>query len=431
MTAPAVVLLDVPGEVATRWASALRRAGRAVILASGVDPARLAGDVVVLDASLGDLSDAAVLAAVEAREGRATALRLSGALVDLEREIVLRDGQEVPLTAQEAAMLRVLAAARGAVVDRDTLLRDVWGHKAAVVTRAVDNAAARLRAKLEADPSEPVHLLTVRGAGYRLAGARSEAAAARAAAPLPVVAPPGLIGREADLAALSAALEAAPLVTITGAPGVGKSALSRAAAAARGGVEVQARDLAATALPPGTLALVDDADAEHDAILEALPRVLARGVRLIVTSRRPLGSAQERRLRLRPLADPDAARLCAARGLPGLPLDGLPLAVELAAAASRLVPVEELGGIEHLAHPTRRPARHRRWIDAVAPSWEALDPAARELAGWAARRGAFTLDDAPGDGIAALADRSLLERDGDRFGMLPLVAAAVRVLEAR
>jgi len=47
-------------------------------------------------------------------------------------------------------------------------MREVWGHRAVVVSRTVDTHIAELRRKLEHDPAEPRHILTVRKAGYRL-----------------------------------------------------------------------------------------------------------------------------------------------------------------------------------------------------------------------------------------------------------------------
>jgi DNA-binding response OmpR family regulator len=47
-------------------------------------------------------------------------------------------------------------------------MREVWGHSAVVVSRTVDTHIAELRRKLEHDPAEPRHILTVRKAGYRL-----------------------------------------------------------------------------------------------------------------------------------------------------------------------------------------------------------------------------------------------------------------------
>jgi DNA-binding response OmpR family regulator len=78
------------------------------------------------------------------------------------------DGTDFPLTPKEAALLRFLLAHEGRVVDRNTLLEDVWGISCEVTTRTVDQHVVRLRQKIENDPSEPRHLLTAYGAGYRL-----------------------------------------------------------------------------------------------------------------------------------------------------------------------------------------------------------------------------------------------------------------------
>lgn len=71
----------------------------------------------------------------------------------------------------EFALLIALMARRGATASRLDLLQEVWGHSAAVVTRTVDTHIAELRRKLEEDPAHPVHILTVRKVGYRLADA--------------------------------------------------------------------------------------------------------------------------------------------------------------------------------------------------------------------------------------------------------------------
>ncbi len=74
----------------------------------------------------------------------------------------------VPLSPTEYKLLAELIGARERVVSRDDLLRNVWGYRNPGDGRVVDNLVYRLRAKMEADPAEPVHLLTVRGFGYRL-----------------------------------------------------------------------------------------------------------------------------------------------------------------------------------------------------------------------------------------------------------------------
>ena len=95
-------------------------------------------------------------------------LVLQDCRVDLERRQVLREDHTEHLTTKEAQLLRVLAERAGQDVSREQLLRDVWGYAGRVPnTRATDYAMRRLRSKVEADPTQPVHLLTVHGEGYR------------------------------------------------------------------------------------------------------------------------------------------------------------------------------------------------------------------------------------------------------------------------
>jgi DNA-binding response OmpR family regulator len=67
----------------------------------------------------------------------------------------------------EATLLRYLVRHEGQAVSRKALLEKVWGVRQDTDTRTVDNFIVRLRRYIEADPSHPVHLQTVRGVGYR------------------------------------------------------------------------------------------------------------------------------------------------------------------------------------------------------------------------------------------------------------------------
>ena len=89
--------------------------------------------------------------------------------VAISTRSVRRGGQEVPLTPMEFDLLVALLRREGAVASRLELLREVWGHSSAVLTRTVDTHIGELRRKLEQDPANPRHILTVRKAGYRLA----------------------------------------------------------------------------------------------------------------------------------------------------------------------------------------------------------------------------------------------------------------------
>ncbi|MEP6729011.1 MAG: response regulator transcription factor [bacterium] len=82
--------------------------------------------------------------------------------------MVYRGGQEIALAPLEYQLLCALLDHKGAVVSRNDLMREVWDYDASVVSRTVDTHVVELRRKLEADPSHPRHILTVRKAGYRL-----------------------------------------------------------------------------------------------------------------------------------------------------------------------------------------------------------------------------------------------------------------------
>jgi DNA-binding response OmpR family regulator len=81
---------------------------------------------------------------------------------------VVRDGAEVPLTKTEFRLLCALVLARGAVVTREQLLERVWEYGYFGDTRLLDVHVRRLRRKIEPDPGQPVHVVTVRGVGYRM-----------------------------------------------------------------------------------------------------------------------------------------------------------------------------------------------------------------------------------------------------------------------
>jgi two-component system, OmpR family, alkaline phosphatase synthesis response regulator PhoP len=101
-------------------------------------------------------------------QASAAAERFGDVEVDRSARTVTRQGVPVYLAPMEFELLLALLQRRGAVATRQELMREVWGHRAVVVSRTVDTHIAELRRKLEHDPAEPRHILTVRKAGYRL-----------------------------------------------------------------------------------------------------------------------------------------------------------------------------------------------------------------------------------------------------------------------
>ena len=90
-----------------------------------------------------------------------------GKTIDFEA-LELRSGtQIVHLTLMEADLLRYLINHEGKIVSRSAILEDVWGLREDTDTRAIDNFIVRLRKYIEDEPSQPRHLLTVRGVGYK------------------------------------------------------------------------------------------------------------------------------------------------------------------------------------------------------------------------------------------------------------------------
>jgi two-component system KDP operon response regulator KdpE len=91
-----------------------------------------------------------------------------GLVVDLDRRTVERAGQPVMLTATEFRLLESLLRREGQAVSEAMLTQEVWGEYKQPEAGGVRRYVWLLRQKIEPDPAAPVHLLTVRGYGYRL-----------------------------------------------------------------------------------------------------------------------------------------------------------------------------------------------------------------------------------------------------------------------
>jgi DNA-binding response OmpR family regulator len=87
--------------------------------------------------------------------------------VDFTRAEFRRSGMPVPVTPLEFKLLTLFVTRAGRVLTRRVLIDEAWGHDTAITERVVDNQIANLRKKIEASPSEPRYLKSVRGLGYR------------------------------------------------------------------------------------------------------------------------------------------------------------------------------------------------------------------------------------------------------------------------
>jgi two-component system, OmpR family, alkaline phosphatase synthesis response regulator PhoP len=102
-----------------------------------------------------------------ARRATGEAVRAGDLEINSATREVRRRGELVALTATEFDVLWCLVEASGRVLTREQILSKVWGPEHHGTLRTIDNFLAQLRGKLEVDPADPRHLVTVRGVGYR------------------------------------------------------------------------------------------------------------------------------------------------------------------------------------------------------------------------------------------------------------------------
>jgi DNA-binding response OmpR family regulator len=177
--APDLVLLDVmlPGTNGFELLTELRRRGSTVpvvmLSAKGMEQDKIMGlelgadDYVAKPFGLKELIARIKAVLRRHKTGPGASVCFGSVEVDFGQHRVLRGGGEVPMTAQEFRLLKYFVDHAGRVLTRQTLLEGAWGFDYQGTSRTVDNFVRSLRAKLEDDPDDPRHILTVRGVGYR------------------------------------------------------------------------------------------------------------------------------------------------------------------------------------------------------------------------------------------------------------------------
>jgi DNA-binding response OmpR family regulator len=110
----------------------------------------------------------ALLRRARTSDSGSTHLRFGDLEIIPDEGVVRRAGRELHLTKTEFRLLVELASSPGRVFSREVLLERVWGYGYFGDGRIVDVHVRRLRTKVEADPANPRHVVTVRGLGYKL-----------------------------------------------------------------------------------------------------------------------------------------------------------------------------------------------------------------------------------------------------------------------
>jgi len=96
--------------------------------------------------------------------------RFGEVTVDFERSEARRRGEDLFLSPRELRLLRYFVEHRGEVVTREQLLDAVWDYDSPPLTRTVDMHVAKLRKKIEDNPADPRHIVTVHRMGYKFTG---------------------------------------------------------------------------------------------------------------------------------------------------------------------------------------------------------------------------------------------------------------------
>jgi DNA-binding response OmpR family regulator len=99
--------------------------------------------------------------------GSPDTFRFADKVVDFQNLLLQAGNETVQLTLMESELLRYLVQNAGHPVSRKAILENVWDLQEDTDTRAIDNFIVRLRKYIEDEPSNPRHLLTVRGLGYK------------------------------------------------------------------------------------------------------------------------------------------------------------------------------------------------------------------------------------------------------------------------
>ena len=101
------------------------------------------------------------------QQGTTERFKFGKLTLDLKGQVLLKDGEPLETSVREFKLLKFFVENRGKVLDRKEILNKVWGYDYFGTARTIDNFITKLRQKVEDDPDDPKHIVTVRGVGYK------------------------------------------------------------------------------------------------------------------------------------------------------------------------------------------------------------------------------------------------------------------------
>ena len=101
------------------------------------------------------------------QQGTPDRFKFGKLLLDLKGQTLQKDGAPLETSVREFKLLKFFVENRGKVLDRKEILNKVWGYDYFGTARTIDNFITKLRQKVEDDPDDPQHIVTVRGVGYK------------------------------------------------------------------------------------------------------------------------------------------------------------------------------------------------------------------------------------------------------------------------
>ena len=99
--------------------------------------------------------------------GKKDIYQFGGIEINFKKQTAIRNSKSIKLSAKEYEILQFFLEREGEVISRDMLLNEIWGYDIFPTTRTIDTFILNLRKKIEDDPSNPKHIITVHKSGYR------------------------------------------------------------------------------------------------------------------------------------------------------------------------------------------------------------------------------------------------------------------------